>query len=97
LGSLLFSMPRLQPHLAADNVKRKVIWLRSFGAVSAKPLELRGNWPGLHMLGEIHEHAYQLTRHRATEALMVVGKKKKKCLSRSRWEFMFGGSPVILL
>ena len=52
------------------------MYLRSFGSLSAKPLELRGSWPGLDFLNEIHRSAWPTTRHRSSVQLMKRGARQ---------------------
>ncbi len=52
---------------------RLVVYLRTFGAKSAKPIELRGHFPALGYLGEIHRRSWPSTKDRLTVATMTQG------------------------
>lgn len=81
MNSLLFLYPAVADKLAlaAEKAKsegwthRLVVYLRTFGAKSAKPLELRGHYPALGYLGEIHRRCWPCTKDRLTAATMTQG------------------------
>ena len=80
MNSLIFDYPALaaifeQIRATSMGMNRAIVWLRTFGAASSKPLELRGAWPGLAYLMEIHRRAWQGTRTRRTSAVMDRGSK----------------------
>lgn len=57
----------------ANAPHRTVAYLRTFGGLSAKPLELRGRWPALSLLQEVHRLAWPDTRNRSSVQLMKKG------------------------
>lgn len=78
MNSLIFAYPPIQSVLAnigGTQMQRLIVWLRTFGAASSKPLELRGSWGGFAYLAEIHRRAWGPTRTRSTNAVMDVGVK----------------------
>eukprot|EP00435_Cladocopium_sp_Y103_P031833 s980_g8.t1 len=100
MNSLIFSFPPLATifeHIRGTSMgmSRAIVYLRTFGAASAKPLELRGSWPGLAYLFEIHRRAWGGTRDRQTNAVMDRGLRwvtgnKKKLASSSAYPKAFG-------
>ena len=86
VGSYIFQYPRLQKYIALSHYFREVIWLRTFGAVYSKAVELRGNWPGLPMLRHLHKLLWEFTKQRPTRATTKksVSKRGRKTFSCSK-------------
>ena len=76
MNSLIFVYPKLSIQLQTDSAERRVVYLRCFGATSAKPVELRGSWPGLRYLFQIYRVAFPLTKERGTSQTMVRGTRQ---------------------
>ncbi|CAK9048304.1 Putative rhamnose biosynthetic enzyme 1 [Durusdinium trenchii] len=87
LNSLLFKYPPIQQRLQrSPRLVRIVIYLRTFGGLHAKPLELHGS-PMLLYLLEIHKRAWHATKGRYTIPTMKKGARwvsgQKKAMATS--------------
>ena len=89
MNSLFFVYPSIDVVLQAlldtvpnGQITRTIVWLRTFGAASGKPLELRGRWGGFVYLQEIHRRAWGPTRGRRTAPIMDRGSKRLDVLVR---------------
>ncbi|CAL1150678.1 unnamed protein product [Cladocopium goreaui] len=104
MNSLFFVYPSIDAVLQAlldtvpnGQITRTIVWLRTFGAASGKPLELRGRWGGFVYLQEIHRRAWGPTRGRRTAPIMDRGSKwvtgnKSRLASSSAYPRAFGAA-----
>ena len=76
LNSKIFKFPELP----LERAKRLVLYMRTFGALSAKPLEFMCDWQGSRHLRDIHQSMWDATATRATTKLMKQGPRYLGCV-----------------